>query len=532
MEVQLTKHELVQNDDSSSSLLSREWQAIGLGLRDGVSKLGTQTGSDIKAGAASFIESPISTGADYLSKHWQDAAFGAAITFLKPNRWANAALIAYSLKGVGTATYETAIAALDPRADLNSLRKNYAEAMSHEGSAFLATMPMAMLGGNIGRAGANAVFGKNLGALDLISGKVKVSEVKSNLWELHDSIRPPAVKLVITDMDNTLASHSRYFARGVEKAISELSAKTRIPESELYTSIGRQMENYRSHDYPWSVELALSERLKVGKPGGLNIEEFHSKIVRPFWNTIDNSLIENYKPFETVHNTLKELRKREIPVAVLSDAPAFIGLQRLKNLGFDDGLVQRFYGLHNWTTPKGLSAELMKEGHSRVSSMLESKHSLAEFRAMPAHWEKPETSGFQALIRQYNVRPKETLMIGDSRVKDVGVAHRSGARAIWAEYGGASAAEEAILTRLRPLPENGGGVIKDAGPKKYAPYLEAADSYASVLKHLNPRADYLNLATQSLKSVYLRPQLKSAVAAFGLIPKSVEDSGSESKTQN
>lgn len=54
---------------------------------------------------------------------------------------------------------------------------------------------------------------------------------------------------------------------------------------------------------------------------------------------------------------------------------------------------------------------------------------------------------------QYGVRPAQTLMGGDSRVKDLGVAYNAGARGLWAKYGQPDAHSEAILERLRPLPE-------------------------------------------------------------------------------
>jgi hypothetical protein len=153
-----------------------------------------------------------------------------------------------------------------------------------------------------------------------------------------------------------------------------------------------------------------------------------------------------------------------------------------------------------------------------VESLLKTENSLKEFRALPHQWEKPETAGFEALMRQYNVRPSETLMIGDSRVKDVGVAHKAGSRGVWASYGQPSAAEEAVLTRLRPLPENNGGVASKgvAPPKKYAPYLEAADSYDRLLAHLNPEANYAELASQAYRSLMLKPDMKAALGAYSI----------------
>lgn len=515
--LQLSKSEMLHSDNEASSVFSREWQTLALGFTEGLLRSGSTTASDLKQTAKDFSESPIATSSLFLKNHWGDAVAGAALTFLNPTKLANAALLAYSLRGAAYQTYDTFIGALDPQADLNKLKNNYANGISEQGTAFLSSMPLAMLGGNFGRAGANAVFGKNLGAIDMLSGRVSLSEVKERLWNIHDQINPPAVKLVVTDMDNTLASHGHYFAEGVKKGIADLSVKTNIPEQELYSSIGQQMENYRSHDYPWSLEIALKDRLKVGEAGSMSAAEFEKNIVKPFWDTIDQSLKDNHKPFPTVVETLEELKNRKIPVVVLSDAPAFVGLERLVNLGLDRGLVERFYGLHNWTEPKGLSKDLLGLGHQRVETLLNTPNGLKEFRALPGQWEKPNTNGFEALMREYGVRPKETLMIGDSRVKDVGVAHNAGARGIWAEYGNPGAADEAVLTRLRPLPENSGGVGASAvspGAKKYAPYLEAATSYDRLLAHLNPKANYLELASNAARSLSLRPELKTTIAAY------------------
>ena len=511
----LSKSEIVQNREESSSLLSREWQALGGGFGDGIANSGSTTASSLKKAAEDFVQAPIKTSADYLANHWQDAVAGAAITFMRPTKWANAALVAYSLRGAGVATYDAAVSALDPKADLNRIRKDYAEEISHQGTAFLTSMPMAMLGGSLGRTGANAVFGKNLGAMDLLTGKVTPAEVKTNLWNMVDTVNPPKVKLLITDMDNTLASHGKYFSKGVEKAITEMSAKTKIPEAELNKLVGEQMEAARSHDYPWSVEIALKDKLKVGQPGGMSVAEFENNIVKPFWNTIDASMVENYKAFPGVKEALNELKTRKIPVAVLSDAPAFIGMRRLANMELGP-TVERFYGLNNWNEPAGFSKELLKAGQERVEAGLRTEvPGLKELRPLPAKWEKPETHGFQALMDKYKVRPSETLMIGDSRVKDVGVAHASGSRAIWAKYGAPTAAEEAILTRLRPLPENSGGVGKAAVvPKQYAPYLEAAESFDRVLAHLEPKANYSEIAGQVGRSLLVRPEISPTVGAY------------------
>lgn len=522
------------------SFWEREAEVVGGGLADGLSRAGQQTWSDIKTGADNLGEDFWGTTGDYLKNHWHEAGIGAAITFLNPRKWVTSLLVAYSMRGLATNTAQAAWYAKDSDANLAELRARYGEAISHEGTAFLSSLPMTMVGGMAGRAGANAVFGKNLGALDLLSGKVTMNQVEKNLWALHDRVRPPETKLLISDMDNTVGNFSRYFAAGVEKAIPELAANPklieanralpaaeRIPEvngklSEdwLYKAIGEVMDKQRSHDYPWSVEVALGEKLRVGQPGHMSHAEFDAVAAQPFWRNIDKSLLDNLSLYPEVLETLSALKARGIPTVVLSDAPAYIAMRRLTHMGLDRGYVERLYALNNWQTPAGLSAEAVAPGMARVNEMLNTVNGLKEFQVIPKSYEKPHTQGFEALMEQYGVRPSQTLMVGDSRIKDVGVAFNAGARGLWARYGQADPHSEAILTRLRPLPENPG----PTAPKVYPPSAGAIDSYGQVLNYLKPKADWGEIARATVRhGLSTRP---SAAAALGftinmpLVPES------------
>lgn len=494
----------------TSTLLSREANVIGGGLIDGLGKAGTTTLADLSHAGHAFLDSPLAATGTYLKNHWQEAVVGAGLSALAPKRWMNVALVGYCMRGFFASTVQAGMQAADGAADIGQLRNSYSDAVSHEGTAFISSLPMTMAGGMVGRAGANAVFGKNLGAMDLLSGKVSPTEVKANLWDLHDSVLPPATKLVVSDMDGTLSKFWKYEAIGVQKAITDLSAKTGLPEKTLYDTIGHEMEIARSHDYPWVVELALQDKMGVGKPGGMTAQQFRTQISEPFWNTIDQSMKANLDLFDGVADTLHELRNRNIPVVVLSDAPAFIGLKRLTQVNLDRGLVERMYALHNWQEPGHLTPEMLALGRERVNSLLNIPHGLKEFRVIPKEWEKPHTDGFNALIGEYGLRPKQVLMIGDSRVKDVGVAARAGSRGLWAEYGNPPPEYEEILLRLRPLPEKSGA--PGAGPTKtYPPMVGKVDNYAQLLDYLHPRADYLSLSKQFGQSLLVAPRWQATL---------------------
>jgi FMN phosphatase YigB (HAD superfamily) len=513
------------SEPENKNLIQREIDVLGGGFVDGIGRAGSQTWKDLKQGGKDFVDDPLATTGRFIGNHWHEAVAGAAIAAMAPRKWMNTALLAFSLRGVATNTVRAGYMALDPNNDTSAIRNYYADAISHEGTAFLSSLPMTMVGGLAGKAGANAVFGKNMGALDLASGKVTMADVKTNLRAIGDTLNPPKVKLVVTDMDNTLSNFSKYEALGVREGISNMSAKLNamghpVKESELYQWIGKEMDLARSHDYPWSVELALGQRLNVGKPGGMTYQQFRTEISEPFWKTMDDSLAKNLHLFEGptgVTNSLAALKDQGIPVVVLSDAPANMALKRLTAMGLDNK-VERLYALHNWKEPTGLAPEMLALGRERLQAHLNTPHQLKEFRIIPKEWEKPHAQGFKALMEHYGVRGSEVLMIGDSRVKDLGVAQNSGARAIWAEYGNPPAVYENILNRLRPYDSsNPSPSTKPGRPKQYPPMLEQAESWGAVLNHLAPQRNYYDIGSGLAKSLWIRPAWQPALG-FDPIP--------------
>lgn len=512
----------------TANVLQREVEVIGGGFADGISRAGAQTWSDLKQGGKDFVDDPLSTTGKFIGNHWHEAVAGAVIAAMAPRKWMNAALLAFSLRGVATNTARAGYMALDPDNDTQAIRNYYADAISHEGTAFLSSLPMTMVGGLAGKAGANAVFGRNMGALDLASGKVSIADVRTNLRSIGDTLNPPKVKLVVTDMDNTLSNFSKYEAIGVRQGISDMSTKLnsmghKVKESDLYQWIGKEMDAARSHDYPWSVELALGERLNVGKPGGMTYGQFRSQISEPFWKTMDDSLAKNLHLFEGptgVTPSLAALKEKGIPVVVLSDAPANMALKRLTAMGLDSK-VERLYALHNWKEPTNLAPEMLALGRERVQAHLNTPHQLKEFQIIPKEWEKPHAQGFKQLMEHYGVRGSEVLMIGDSRVKDLGVAQNAGARAIWAEYGNPPPVYENVLNRLRPLDSSNPPPLKPGRQKQYPPMVEQAESWGAVLNHLEPKRNYYSIGSELARSLWIRPSWQP-VLGFDPLPSTDE----------
>lgn len=516
---QIDKKELLSPSKASvqNTSMGARLELVKDGATEGFFESGRSIRDTLTYAADKITTAPLESSGEFIKNHWHEAAIGAAITFLHPPRWANVALMTYSMKGYAAATYDAFQQTSDPNANREKIKAEYARAIANESSAMVFSLPMTLAGGALGTGAANAVFGRNKGAIDLAQGKVRPSEVKENLLAIKDSVSPPPVRLVVADMDNTIAPFSKYYAQGFKQAVGELSQRSSIPEKELYKLIGEKMEIKKGRDYPWLLEQALSERLKVGEAGGMSVAEFQSKIVNPFWQRMESALEQHYTPYTGVRETLAELKQRNIPVAVISDASTPVGLQRYSKLGLADGHVDRMVTL-DWKAPKGLSDEMAAAGHKRVDSMLASQHALADVKTLSAALEKPNPAGLKALLDHYKLRPIEVLVIGDRTSKDVAMAVNAGARSIWAKYGEPLAEDKAVMKMLkeRPPDAKGGREKTDGLVDKATPYLEAASSFGALLNHLNPKPNYLSLGTQALRAVPLRPNMRVAIGAYGV----------------
>lgn len=498
------------------SLLQRELEVVGEGLTQGLSDAGAQSWSQLKDVGSRLRSHPLDTTAQFLKDHWHEAAMGAAITFVSPRRLANAALVAFSMRGIAISTTHAAVAASNPNADLTRLRESFRSSVANEGSAFLSSLPMTVAGGMFGRATANSVFGKNLGAYDLAADKVSLSQVRENLWGMHDTVRPPAIKLVVTDMDNTLYSFSRYVSAGVRDGVKDLSRKTGIAEEALYKSIGKQMDTYGSFSYPWSIELALSDRLNVGKPGGMSYEQFRTTISDPFWKTIERSLEKNGVAFPQVLPTLEAIRAKQIPVVVLTNASHSIGVKRLDAMGLTRGkLVERMYVMENPPEPVGLAPELVNHGRERINRMAAIENDLKAIEPIPKAWEKPDPRGMHEILQTYNLRPRQVLMVGDSVKNDIGLARATGTRGLLVRYPFTKPEYESVLRKLSNKPKMEKAKMGEDLPANLSNVAETG-TFSGVLDHLNPRADYSAILSGIARAFLVRPEASPSVIVPGL----------------
>jgi phosphoglycolate phosphatase-like HAD superfamily hydrolase len=485
---------------------------IGPGLADAIST----TWTDLEKAKKDFTTNPAGATATFLENHWQDAAVGAAITLANPRGLANTALMAYATRGLWLSTASAMYQASDSSADLTKVNSDLRNTISHEGTAFLSSMPLAMAGGMVGKGAANAVFGKDMGAFDMLTGKVSPSEVKTNLWNVADTLNPPKLKLLVTDIDGTMGAFADYFAPAVRDNVARISAEQKVPELEVYRKIGGVMDKYRSHDYPWSLEQSgLLEKLKMTP------EQFTKDIVEPFWNVMDERRLELLKPFDGVPETLDTLRANGVRIMARTDAPYYIGLARLHTMDLARRMDE-FYGLETPAPNPALFSDpkLMDHGVTRVANFMAADKPFELTEVLTKPDEKPHLGNLKERMDDLGVRPSQTAMFGDSRIKDGGLAEAAGIKFFYAKFGAHPATEyQNIFAKLSDGRNNGPATsLPDTmtAPKKvYPPIYRTAASYSEVLDLLNPKRDWSAIRSGISDNALVAPSFKP-LAAYSL----------------
>lgn len=286
-------------------------------------------------------------------------------------------------------------------------------------------------------------------------------------------------KLVITDVDGTLASFWDYFVPAVRDFLRDVSVRLDIPVAQLAEDIGRVVERRGTHEYPWLLEETGFAWAHFAD----NPDEFVRDFVKPFWAAMDENRTKYLRPYPMVVETLQELKRLGIKVVALSDAPDYMA--RIRNKQVFDGLLDAVYALETVEpdTEEVWQPLTLEYGRQRLIDLKKSTNNLkTQLHVIPKEYEKPCPNGLDLVLKDFGVFPYETIFIGDSLRKDGLVAASRGVRFVWAHYGHQLPAEyeELVHQALKPVTPP----IAEA-PIEAAPFVEAiAARYDELLNHV------------------------------------------------
>jgi phosphoglycolate phosphatase len=232
------------------------------------------------------------------------------------------------------------------------------------------------------------------------------------------------IRAVVTDMDNTLYSWVDYIVPSLEAMVVSLCRTTALPRIRVVQALKEVYERYESNEYPFAIQ---ESNLFAAFP--YDFDSFDQLVIRPAREAFSSARSRYLRPYPGVVATLTELKAMGVPVVALTDAPRNPAERRVLKMKLD-GLLTSIYTLPAFPFPEtGVAPEIRQRAKEAPVTLA------CPVVELPRDHEKPDPRGLLRVCQDLGVEPREVLVIGDSKPKDVLLAQKVGALDAWAEYG-------------------------------------------------------------------------------------------------
>jgi phosphoglycolate phosphatase-like HAD superfamily hydrolase len=227
------------------------------------------------------------------------------------------------------------------------------------------------------------------------------------------------MRMLITDLDNTLYDWVTFFAKAFQRMLDELSSLIDVDEQVLVGEFRTLHRVYGSSEQPFTILDLPAVRKHFGD---LRRRELKCLLDGPL-HAFNSVRKQHLRLYGSVAETLSMLRSRGVLVVGHTESMAVNAYFRLQWLKIDQ-YFRRLYAL-----------ESDYPGHPdpERSAALQLPADLV--RVLPRHERKPNPALLRDICRQEGVSIEDTWYVGDSIARDISMAKAAGITAIWARYG-------------------------------------------------------------------------------------------------
>lgn len=233
------------------------------------------------------------------------------------------------------------------------------------------------------------------------------------------------ISVVITDLDNTLFDWFEIWYNSFNAMLTCLVEKTGIPSSTLEEEFKAVHQKHGTAEYAFSLEELPS--LKKMHPDG-NIPDIYHDCIQAYRDARRAVM----RLYPGVLETLSILRGKGCLLVGYTESKAFYSHYRVTRFGLD-GILDYLYSPADHDIPKNIDIhELRKYGPDEYTFRY------TDHRHTPEGELKPNPDLLNAIIKEVGADPQQTIYIGDSPMKDVGMAQEASVIDVWAKYGASS----------------------------------------------------------------------------------------------
>lgn len=224
------------------------------------------------------------------------------------------------------------------------------------------------------------------------------------------------MRLLVTDLDNTLYDWVTPFARSIRALVREVAALVGAPEDTVRDELRAVHRRRHNAEHPFAcLEIPSVTR---AFPNATRAE-LYVELARPL-AAFDAERAAWLRLYDGVEDTLAELRAQGTVIVGHTEAIGVTARQRLRLLGIE----QHFAGVYC------LAADL--EPHPDPAWRARDGVPL---HVVPREERKPNPALLRDICASECARVEEAVYIGDSLTRDIWMARRAGVCAVWARYG-------------------------------------------------------------------------------------------------
>jgi len=230
------------------------------------------------------------------------------------------------------------------------------------------------------------------------------------------------VKLVVTDVDNTLFDWVAIWHASFSALLDGILAVSELPREQVVREIRGVHQRVGTSEYAFLLQDLPSLRLTgesdvLATPYATAVSAFRA------------ARADAIRLYPGVRETLLELNRLGIPVVCYTESVTFYTVLRFRWLELD-GLIQVLYSPQDHSKPEQVELDKVRRSPSFSYNLVHTAH-----RLTPEGHFKPEPVVLESIIREFDVEPGAVAYIGDSLSKDVAMAQHVGAIDLHARYG-------------------------------------------------------------------------------------------------
>lgn len=236
----------------------------------------------------------------------------------------------------------------------------------------------------------------------------------------------PATRALITDLDNTLYNWIDFMGPSIRAMMEVIVDLSRLSEEEVAESFQKVYSRHRDLEYAFAIQELDICRTAFRRLSPKDLQEL---VIAPAKRAFTQARHKHLRLYPHVKETIEWAYHEGIIIIGSTDSTLFHAGKRLESLQIDQffkALISRQdFRIHPHAAPYIIRKQRKGEYTSRIPFT----------KTVDISELKPNSAGFDMIVRELGLNRELTYMIGDSLWKDIRFAQLVGITDIWARYG-------------------------------------------------------------------------------------------------